>query len=93
MNTLWPEYFMASLDVESLFTNISLKKTIKFWCESLFKNLELLSNIIKNQFQKLLRAALSSNYFLLHGIVYEQVDEVAIGCPLGPSVANAFLAS
>ena len=92
INILWPQYFMASLDVELLFTKISLEKTIKFCCDSLFKNLELLPNISKNQVEKLLRAALSNNYFLLDGIVYQQIDEVAMGYPLGPSLANAFLA-
>ena len=55
-----PEYFMTSLDVESLFTNIPLEETIKICCDSLYKNQELLCNIIKSQFEKLLRAALSN---------------------------------
>ena len=83
---------MASLDVESLFTNIPLEETIKICCEALYKNQELLSNINKNQFEKLLRAARCSNYFLFHGIFYQQVDGVAMGPPLGPSLANTFLA-
>ena len=83
---------MASLDVESLFTNIPLEETIKICCEALYKNQELLSNINKNQFEKLLKAALCSNYFLFDGVFYQQVDGVAIGSPLGPSLANAFLA-
>ena len=37
------EYFMASLDVESLFTNIPLEETIKICCDSLYKNKEFLS--------------------------------------------------
>ena len=86
------EYFMASLDVESLFTNIPLEETIKICCDSLYKNQELLSNINKNQFEKLLRAALCRNNFLFDGIVYQQVDGVAMGSPLGPSLANTFLA-
>ena len=49
-------------------------------------------NISKNQFEKLLRAALSNNYFLIDGIIYQQIDKVAMGSPLGPSLANAFLA-
>ena len=48
-----PEYFMASLDVESLFTNIPLEETIKICCDSVYKNQELLRNISKNQFEKL----------------------------------------
>ena len=83
---------MASLDVESLFTNIPLQETIKIRCDSLYKNQELLCNISKNQFEKLLRAALSNNYFLFDGIIYEQIDGVAMGSPLGPSLANVFLA-
>ena len=82
---------MVSLDIESLFTNIHLEITIKIYCDSLYKNHKLLSNINKNQFEKLLRVALCSNYFLLDGIAYQQVDDVAMGSPWGPSLANAFL--
>ena len=49
------EYVMASL--EYLLTNIPLEGTIKICCDSLYKKQELLSNINKNQFEKLLRAA------------------------------------
>ena len=82
---------MVSLDIESLFTNIHLEITIKIYCDSLYKNHKLLSNINKNQFEKLLRVALCSSYFLLDGIAYQQVDDVAMGSPWGPSLANAFL--
>ena len=86
------EYFMAKLDVESPFTNIPMEEIIKICCNSLPKNQELFCNISKNQFQKLLRAALSNNYFLFDGIVYQQVDGVAMGSPLVLSLGNAFLA-
>ena len=86
-----PEY-NASLDVQSIFTKIPLKKTIKICCDSLYKNQELLPNFSKNQFDKLLRAALSSNYFLFDGNIYQQIDGVAMGSHFGPSLANAFLA-
>ena len=56
---------MASLDIESLFTNIPLEETIKTCSDSLYKNQELLSNLSKNQFEKLLRAALSNNSYRL----------------------------
>ena len=85
-------HFMASLDVEFLFTNIPFEETIKICCDSLYKNQELFCYISKNQFEKHLRAALSNNYFLFDGIIYEQIDGVAMGSPLGPSLANAFLA-
>ena len=87
-----PEYFMANHDIESLFTNIPLEETIKICCDSLYKNQELLCNTNKNQFQKLLRDSLSRNYFFFDGIIYQQVDRVATGSPLGPNLANTFLA-
>ena len=83
---------MASLDVEPLFTNIPLEQTIKICCDSLYKNQKLLSNINKNQFEKLLRASLCNNYILFDDIAYQQVDGVAMGSPLNPSLVNAFLA-
>ena len=54
---------MACLDLEFLFTNIPLEETIKICCDSLSKNQLLLSNIDKNQSEKLLRAAYCNNYF------------------------------
>ena len=69
-----------------------MEKTIKICCVSLYKNQELLSNFSENQFEKPLSAALSNNYFLFNGNIYQQVDGVAMGSPFGPSLANAFLA-
>ena len=86
------EYFMASLDFESLFTNIPLQETLKICCDSFYKNQELLCNISKTQFEKLLRTALSNNYFLFDGIIYQQIEGVAMGYPFCPRLANAFLA-
>ena len=81
-----PEYFIASYDVESLFTNIRLEETIKICCDSFYKNPELLCNISKNQFEKLLRAELINNFFLFDGIIYQQTDEVVMGSHLGSSL-------
>ena len=69
-----------------------MEETIKICCASLYKNQELLSNISRNQFEKLVKAALCNNYFLFDGIVYQQVDRVAMGSSVGPSLANAFMA-
>ena len=42
------EHFMASLDVESLNTNIPLEETIKICCNSLYEDQELLCKILRN---------------------------------------------
>ena len=82
---------MASLDVESLFTNIPLEETISVCCDSLFSNNAKVNNINRNNFGKLLRAALQNKYFNFEGKIYKQLDGVAMGSPLGPTLANAFL--
>ena len=82
---------MASLDVKSLFTNMPSEKTIIVCCDSLFSNDAKINNINRIDFEKLLRAALQNNFFSFEGKIYKQIDGVAMGSPLGPTFANAFL--
>ena len=83
--------YMASLDVESLFTNIPLEETINISCGSVFSNEAKINNFNRNDFEKLFRMALQNNFFNFDGKIYKQTDGVAMGSPLGPSLANAFL--
>ena len=53
---------MASLDVESLFSNTRLKETINVCCDSLFNNDAKVNNINRTGFEKLLIAALQNNF-------------------------------
>ena len=46
---------MASLDVESLFTNIPLGETIIISCDSLVANETKINKFSRNDFEKLLR--------------------------------------
>ena len=81
---------MASLDVESLFTNIPLEQTTSVCCDFLFSNNPKV-NINRIDFEKLLTAALQNNFFSFEGKIYKQIYGVAMGYPLGPMLANAFL--
>ena len=83
--------FMASLGVESLFTNIPLEETINISCDSLFGNEAKINNFSRDDLEKLLRMALQNNFFNFDGKIYKQTDGVAMGSPLGPNLANAFL--
>ena len=85
------ELFMPSLDVESLFTNMPLGETISVCCDSLFTNGTKVHNINRIDFEKLLRAALQNNFFNFEGKIYKQIDGVAMGSPLCPILANAFM--
>ena len=83
--------FRASLGVESLFTNIPLEETINISCDSLFGNEAKINNFSTDNFKKLLRMALQNNFFNFDGKIYKQTDGVAMGSPLDPNLANAFL--
>ena len=86
-----PGLFMASLDVESLFTDIPLEETRCVCCNSLFNNDAKVNNINRIDFEKLLRAALQNNFFNFEGKIYKQIDGVTMEYPLGPILANVFL--
>ena len=64
---------MASLDLESLFTNILLEDTIIVSCDSLFSNNAKVNNINRINFEKLLRAALQNNFFNFERIMYNRL--------------------
>ena len=56
--------FMASLDVDSLFTNIPLDDTISIIIEKLFSENKTVHNLNKDQFKCLLTLATKESYFL-----------------------------
>ena len=85
------ECFMGSLDVDSLFTNIPLEEIIDICTNSLFENMEKVEGLSKIEFKELLSLATKESYFVFNGQLYKQVDGVAMGSPLGPTLANAFL--
>ena len=82
---------MASFDIKSLFTNIPLDETIEICTNSLREQGLLPNNFLPKEFKKLLSMAVKDCIFLFNGITYKQVDGVAMGSPLGPAMANAFL--
>ena len=83
--------FMGSLDVDFLFTNIPLEETIDICTNTLFENTEKVEGLSKIEFKELLSLATKESYFIFNGQLYKQVDGVAMGSPLGPTLANAFL--
>ena len=83
---------MASFDEILLFTQIPLKETIKICIKGLFPSPDAcISGLSASEFQKLLETGTLQNHFLFIGKLYDQLDGVAMGSPLAPSLANAFL--
>ena len=83
---------MVSFDVESLFTNIPLDETIKIYADRVFQRKKKVKGLLKRHFIKLLTHATKSSCFIFNGSYYSQIDGVAMGSPLGPTLANLFLA-
>lgn len=86
------DLFMVSFDVESLFTNIPLDETINICVDRLYKRKKKIKGLLKRHFKQLLCHATKSSCFLFNGVYYSQIDGVAMGSPLGPTLANLFLA-
>ena len=82
---------MSSLDVDSLFTNIPLKETVKICSNLLFRDSPIVDGLNKDEFEKLLTLATTESFILFDGSYYQQTDGVAMGSPLGPTLANVFL--
>ncbi|XP_063602489.1 uncharacterized protein LOC134778569 [Penaeus indicus] len=82
---------MASFDIQSLFTNIPLKETIDICTNRLFENTDNVHNFTKDPFMKLVKLSVEDSVFMFNNQLYSQTDGVAMGSPLGPTLANVFL--
>ena len=82
--------FLTSFDVESLFTNIPLNETIDLAVNYIIDNTPGIK-ISKRDLKKLFDFATSKTNFLFDGKMYDQVDGVCMGSPLGPTLANLFM--
>ena len=82
---------MASLDVEALFTNIPLQETIDICVELVFKDNNVAHGLSRDDLRTLLTLATKESFILFNGCYYKQTDGVAMGSPLGPTLANIFL--
>ena len=81
--------FMASFDVKSLFTNVPLDEVVDICVDTLYR-LETPS-ISKINFRKLLKLTTSGVKFTFNSQMYSQHDGIAMGSPLGPTLANIFM--
>ena len=87
----------VSYDVFSLFTNVPVDETIDILVKQAFNedwfNKNHGTNLQPTQLRELLQIAVKNQLFQFDGNLYEQVDGVAMGSPLGPLMANTFMTS
>ena len=91
LNSVTNVPFMSSFDVTSLFTNIPLEETIQICLNKLYSDNDKVNNLTRKQLSKLLNIACRENHFMFNGKMYDQIDGVAMGSPLGPVLANIFM--
>ena len=84
--------FMVSFDVESLFTNVPLDETIDMAVNLLFDNYPEMK-ITKPELKQLFEYSTKNTHFLFNNELYDQIDGVAMGSPLGPALANLFMST
>ena len=77
---------MGSLDVESLFTNIPLEETINICTNLLYNNEDVIEGINKSEFKNLRLLATQESHFIFNDVLYKQMDGVAMGSSLEPTM-------
>ena len=82
--------FLVSYDVTSLFTNIPLQETIDIAINLIFNHNHNLK-ITRKELKKRFLFATSKTHFIFNSKFYNQIDEVAMGSPLAPVLANIFM--
>ena len=71
--------------------NIPHKETINVCINLPYNNADVIEGINKSEFENLLSLATQDSYFMFNDILYKQKDGVAIGSPLGSTMASIFL--
>ena len=89
-----PDDDIASLDVESLFTNVPVEETINITLDRVYRSEKESLPIPEDILRDMLKACTTEAPFLSHqGELYRQVDGVSMGSPLGVFFANMYMAT
>ena len=82
---------MVSFDVVSLFTNVPLSETTELIADRIYtEDNPNAAPFNRDIFKKLMFLA-TQGIFMFNNRLYEQIDEVTMGSPLGPTLDNFFL--
>ena len=83
--------YMASFDITSLYTCIPLDETIDICVSSLIDENGSFINLNRSELSTMLDLATKNSIFHFNNKTYEQIEGMAMGSSLGPSMANIFL--
>ena len=85
------DYQFVSFDVQSLFTNVPVIKTINIILDRVYNKELINTNLQKRTMKKLLLDSRTKTAFSFDNVLYEQCDVVSMGSSLGPVLANITL--
>ena len=88
-----PDYIIGSLDVSSLYTNITNDEGIETAREVLDRNRGKTAKPSTNSLIDLLRIVLTMNNFQFNGENFLQIGGTAMGTKVAPSYANLFMSN
>ena len=84
-------YNCVSFDVESLFKNVPIKRTIDIILKQIYIDKVISTNLKKHSMKKLLLDTCTKTALIFNGVIYEQKDSVCMGSSLGPLLANVLM--
>ena len=81
---------MYGLDLDSLFTNTHFEETIDICVNQLFENNNTVEGFTKTELKTQLCLATKESYFIFNGLLYKQIDGVAMDHLLGLPLLTHF---
>ena len=84
-------YKYVSFDVESLFTNVPIKKTIDVILTRIYNDHTIITNLKNHSLKKLILDTCTKTVFSFNNIIYEQKDSLSMGSSFGPVMANIIM--
>ena len=69
-----PNCFMASLDVDSIFTNVPLDETVKICIDELFKSKMTVSGLNEKEIFEMISLPLKESIILFDNKYYSEID-------------------
>ena len=87
------QFYMVSLDIESLFTNIPLQETIEIATQALFCNTSNVMGLSKDLFKSLLELASLNTFFRLQSEILSPKGWNGYGSPPGPHFCQPIFVS
>ena len=85
------DYDLVSFDVVSLFTSVPLDYTIELILNKIYVDKRIETKLTREEMKELLVTCTKEMHFSFNGVIYRQINGVAMGSPLGPVIANVFM--